>query len=158
MGTVLGDRMPEMTVANIFIEKGLNGEPLTPYKHSMYRPMLYVDLDDVSRTYLKFLHYILSNVKKTGEQNSLAHVLNLMWPNPITILDLSNMVRDVIIKLSGGRIDPSIEIVDKGISSHYDAKSKNKIKVDISKVQRLLNVNLTDPRQSIEKIVKSRMF
>ena len=39
MGTVLGADMPKKTAANIFIENGLVGKPLTPYRHSLYRPV-----------------------------------------------------------------------------------------------------------------------
>lgn len=49
MGTVLGVGMPERPATNIFITRGLRGEPITPYKHSMYRPMLYVDIEDVCK-------------------------------------------------------------------------------------------------------------
>jgi nucleoside-diphosphate-sugar epimerase len=35
LGTVLGEGMPEKTAANIFIDKGLKGEPLTSYKHRL---------------------------------------------------------------------------------------------------------------------------
>jgi nucleoside-diphosphate-sugar epimerase len=51
MGTVLGDDMPVKTAANIFIENGLAGKPLTPFKQSMYRPMLYVDIKDIAKAY-----------------------------------------------------------------------------------------------------------
>lgn len=157
IGTVLGEGMPEKTAANIFIEKGLKGESLTPYKHSMYRPMLYIDINDVCKTFLGFLLNILGGETKNKEQNSIAHVLNLAWPQPISILDLSYMVRDAIVKFTRGRIEPSIEIVDKGLSSPYDAQSKKKIKVDVSKVLNLLDINLTNPQKSIERIVKSRI-
>jgi UDP-glucose 4-epimerase len=59
MGTVLGDGMPEKTAANIFIERALRGETITPYKHSMYRPMLYVDIEDVCLAYERFAIKIL---------------------------------------------------------------------------------------------------
>lgn len=45
MGTVLGEGMPKKSAANIFIDRGLKGETITPYRHSMHRPMLYVALE-----------------------------------------------------------------------------------------------------------------
>jgi hypothetical protein len=45
MGPVLGEGMPEKTAANIFIENGVAGKPLTPFKNSMYRPMSYADIN-----------------------------------------------------------------------------------------------------------------
>ncbi len=42
MGTVLGEGMPEKTAANIFIEKGLKGDPITPFKHSMYKGLCFM--------------------------------------------------------------------------------------------------------------------
>jgi hypothetical protein len=45
--------MPEKTAANIFITNGLSGRPLTPYKHSLYRPML----TWTSRTYANVMSY-----------------------------------------------------------------------------------------------------
>lgn len=42
-GNVLGDRVPEKIAANIFIESTPKGQPISPFRHSMYRPMLYVD-------------------------------------------------------------------------------------------------------------------
>jgi len=60
LGTVLGGGMPEKIAANIFIEKGLKGEPLTPFKHSMYRPMLYVDIRDVVKAFEIYVEKILN--------------------------------------------------------------------------------------------------
>jgi len=39
-------------------------------------------------------------------------VLNFVYPEPITILELAEIVRDIIIKLTNGRRVPKIEIVD----------------------------------------------
>jgi len=61
MGTVLGEAMPEKTAANIFISKGLRGELITPYRHSMHRPMLYVDVNDVCRAFEAYAKKILPN-------------------------------------------------------------------------------------------------
>ena len=76
MGTVLGDGMPPATAANIFIEKGLRGENFTPFKQSMYRPMLYVDVNDICNAYEIYARKILDDKCIKGG-NSLAHIVNV---------------------------------------------------------------------------------
>lgn len=155
-GTVLGEGMPEKTVANIFIENGLRGKQLTPYKHSMFRPMFYVDINDVCRAYENFARKILNGeVKEMG--NSLDHIFNVYYPEPITILDLAEIVSDAIIKCSNGRIRPKIEVIDTGQPSLFTEEDKRNIKVDISKAQRFLGFKkLRGPRELIEELVKPR--
>jgi UDP-glucose 4-epimerase len=156
MGTVLGDGMPEKTAANIFIKNGLAGKPLTPYEHSMSRPMLYVDIDDVCRAYENFARRILNGeVQKSG--NSLAHIVNLYYPKPVTILELAELVRDVISKCTNGRIQPTIEVVNSGKPNPFNEDSK-RVRIDISKALNLFGLKrLKSPRESIEEIVEARM-
>jgi UDP-glucose 4-epimerase len=157
LGTVLGEGMPEKTAANIFIERGLRGEPLTPFKHSMYRPMLYVDVRDVVKSFDIYVNKILNGeVEKHG--SSLGRVLNLTYPEPITIIELAEAVRDAIAELTNGKTVPKIEIVDQGLQPLFTEDSKYKFKVDISKTMKFLGVEkLIDPRKSIQDIVKSRL-
>lgn len=157
MGTVLGYDMPEKTAANIFIERALKGEPITPYKHSMYRLMLYVDIEDVCQAYEKFLIKILNGeVEKRG--NSLAHIINIYYPNPITILELAQIVQRTVIKLTNGAIQPKIEIIDTGQKPLFRKYDKNRIKVNIKKTIEFLGLNkLKSPEQSIEEIVKKKI-
>lgn len=157
MATVLGEGMPEKTAANIFISKGLKREPITPFRHSMHRPMLYVDINDVCKVYKTYVLKIL-NGEIRKQANSLAHVVNLSWPKPITIIELSYMIRDTIIRLTKERVKPRIEIIDVGKPILYTAENKNLIKVDQSKLQQLIGLKeLTSPQESIERIVKSRI-
>ena len=157
MGTVLGEGMPEKTAANLFISKGLKGNPLTPYAHSMYRPMLYVDINDVCSAFEAYAKKILNNeISKEG--GSLAHVVNLCYPEPVTILELANFVKDLITKHSKGKIVPEVKIVDTGQPSPFTTEDKELIKVDIGKVARFLGFKkLTSPRKSLEKIVKHKI-
>jgi nucleoside-diphosphate-sugar epimerase len=157
MGTVLGKGMPDKTAANIFITKGLKGESLTPYKHSMYRPMLYVAIDDVCKTYKKFARKILNGeVEKT--KNSLSHIVNVYYPKPVTILELAEIVKNTIIKYSGGKVNPQIEIVDQGTPMLFSKGDKDKIKIDIAKLHTLLGLgNLMSPTESIEQIIEHRL-
>ena len=157
MGTVLGEGMPEKTAANIFVENGLNGKPLTPFKHSMFRPMLYVDINDVSEAYENFASKILENdTKKEG--NSLAHIFNVYYPEPVTIIELAEIAREVIIKCSKGRIQPEIDVVNTGQSSAFSEDDRNLIRVNVSKALNFLGLGrLKSPKESIEELVKARI-
>lgn len=158
MATVLGEGMPEKTAAKIFISRGIKGEPLTPFKHSMYRPMLYVDINDVCKAFGIYAAKIL-NGEVSKEQNSLSHVVNLCWPDPMTIIELANTVKDAIVKLTRKRLDPKIEIIDEGQPILYDAADKEKLKADISKLERFLGITeLTSPKASIERLVRSALL
>jgi UDP-glucose 4-epimerase len=157
MGTVLGKGMPEKTAANLFITKGLKGEPLTPYKHSMYRPMLYVDINDVCGAFGAFAGKILRGEVQKGE-GSLAHVVNLCYPEPITILDLATMIKDAITDHSGNKIIPEIKIVETGQPDLFTAKNKGLIKVNVRKAIEFLGMKkLKSPKESVERIVESRI-
>ena len=157
MGTVLGDDMPEKTAANIFINNGLKGQALTPYKNSMYRPMLYVAIDDICKAYENLIKTIL-NGKFERTKNSLSHIVNVYYPKPITILQLAEIVRKAIVRYSKGQVNPQINIVDQGKPLLFHKEDKNKIKVDVTKAEKLLNLkDLMSPAESIDKIVKIRL-
>lgn len=157
MGTVLGEGMPEKTAANIFIENGLAGKPLTPFKNSMYRPMLYVDVNDICKAYENFAEKILNNNAKS-EGNSVTHIFNVYYPEPITILELAEITKEVITKESKGKIQPEINIIDKGQPSLFSKENKNLIKVDTIKARKFLEIEqLRSPKESIQEIVKSRL-
>lgn len=154
MGTVLGEGMPKTTAANIFISQALKGGPITPFRHSMHRPMLYVDINDVCKAYNVYVTKIL-NGEICKEKNSLTHVVNLCWPKPITIIELAHIIRNTITKLTEGKVKPKIEIVDKGQPILYEATNKQNVEVNISKVYRFLGIKkLTDPQKSIERIIR----
>ncbi|MEM5790559.1 MAG: NAD(P)-dependent oxidoreductase [Candidatus Aenigmatarchaeota archaeon] len=156
MGTVLGEHMPEQTAANLFITKALRGEEITPYKHSMYRPMLYIDIEDVCKAFESYIKIILQTEKT--ETYSLRHIVNIAHPTPITILELANIVKDSIIKHTDGKIQPKISIVDKGIPEVYTPEDKNKIKIDISRLREFLKIDkLISPEESIDKIIKKKL-
>jgi UDP-glucose 4-epimerase len=156
MGTVLGEGMPEKTAANIFIEKGLKGEAITPYKHSMHRPMLYANIGDICRAFEAYARKILNNeIEKSG--NSLAHIVNVYYPQPVTILELAEIVGESIVECTGGKVRPKIEIVDSGIPPLFTEEDKNRIEVDLKKAKKFLGLEkLKSPRESIREIVKLR--
>jgi nucleoside-diphosphate-sugar epimerase len=154
MGTVLGKGMPEKTAANIFISKGIRGEPLTPFKQSMYRPMLYIDIDDVCEAYARYAAKILEG-QTSKEEGSLAHVVNLCYPEPITIIDLANAIKHAIIEISNEKVRPEINIIDTGEPILYEAADKQRMKVDINKVSSFLGMKkLVHPMESIKRLVR----
>jgi nucleoside-diphosphate-sugar epimerase len=154
IGTVLGKGMPEKTAANIFITRGLRGEPITPFKHSMHRPMLYVDIKDVCNAYKQFAGKIINGeLEKTG--NSLSHIVNVYYPKPVTILELAEIVRDAIVRYTHGKVEPRIDIVDQGKPLLFSEDCKDRIKVDMAKAKELLGLDgLTSPIESVERIIK----
>jgi UDP-glucose 4-epimerase len=158
MGTVLGDGMPEKTAANIFIERALRNETITPYKHSMYRPMLYVDIGDVCQAYERFTIKILNGeVEKGG--NSLTHIVNVYYPSPVTILELAQIIQRTVMKLTNNAIQPKIEIVDTGQKPLFREDDKSRIKVSIKKAIDFLGLSrLKSPEESIEEIVRRRLI
>ena len=158
MGTVLGEGMPEKTAANLFITKGLKGEPLTPYKHSMYRPMLYVDINDICAAFGAFVKKILGDEVQNGE-SSLAHVVNLCYPEPVTILELAMMIKDAIANYSENKIIPEVKIVETGQPDLFTAENKDLIRVNVRKAIEFLGLKkLKSPKESVERIVKNRML
>jgi UDP-glucose 4-epimerase len=156
MGTVLGEGMPEKTAANIFIERGLKGEAITPYKHSMHRPMLYANIDDICRAFEAYAKKIFDHeIEKSS--NSLAHIVNVYYPEPITILELAEIIKESIITCTSCKVKPKIEIVDNHVPLLFTKEDKNRIKVDVNKAKKLLGLeSLKTPRESIQEIVKLR--
>jgi UDP-glucose 4-epimerase len=157
MGTVLGEGMPESTAASLFIERGIKGEPITPFAHSMYRPMLYVDIEDVCKAYEVYASKIL-NAEHRENGNSLAHIVNVYYPRPVTILRLAEIVKDAISSCSQKRTVPTIEIVDKRLPVSFDVKDIEKIQIDISKARDYLGIErFRSPEVSIRRIVKKKL-
>lgn len=157
MGTVIGEGMPEKTAANIFIENGLKGKALTPFKQSMYRPMLYVDIYDICKAFKLFADRILKNQMEVNG-NSMDHIFNVYHDQPITIADLAELTKEAIVNESKGRITPEIQIIDDGRPMAFNKADKTLMKVDTSKALRFLGISeLKSPRESIECLVKSRI-
>jgi UDP-glucose 4-epimerase len=157
MGTVLGQDMPATTAANIFIEKALSGEALTPFKHSMYRPMFFVDVDDVTEAYLAFAKGIL-NDEIPRSSDSFSHIVNFFLPQPVTVFELAGIVAESVRHLSGQVLNPQIEVVDKGLPSLFTREDKERVHGDVQKSKELLHVApTTSVRESIDKIVRARL-
>ena len=156
IGTALGKDMPEGSAADIFIKKALSGEPITPFKHSMNRLMFYVSVNDVCRTIEKLIDYIINKNPQTT--NSIDHIMNVAYPDPISILDLAKIVQESVQKLSNGKINPEISIIDKSIPESGNPDDKNKIHLDISKIKNYFNINsLQNPKDVIDELIKYKM-
>ena len=156
IGTALGEDMPKGTAANVFIEKALSGEPITPFKHSMNRPMFYVSVNDICRTIEKFIDYIINKNPQTT--NSIDHIINVAYPDPISILDLAKIVQESVQKLSNGKINPEISIIDKSIPEIGNPDDKNKIHLDITKIKNYFDINsIQKPKDVIDELIKYRM-
>ena len=155
LGTVLGEHMPEKAAANIFIANGLKGEPITPYKHSMHRPMLYVAIEDVCKAFHSRVEKIVDG--EPGKEASARHVFNLFYPEPITILELAELIREAVILHTDGRITPAIKVVDKDLPILFGPENKHSMRTDVSDLNRLLNVStMRSPKEAIFEIVKGR--
>src|SRR5207245_7772736 len=129
MGTVLGENMSEQTAAALFIKNGLNGKPLTPYKSSMHRPMLYVDIIDICRSCASFVRKLLKDDGSRREEG-IPRIVNLVWPEPIKIMEVAKLVKDAIREQTSGRIDALIEVRDTGDQPYLAPGDKNKLTVD----------------------------
>jgi nucleoside-diphosphate-sugar epimerase len=153
LGTVLGEGMPEKTAANIFICNALAGKTLTPFKHSMYRPMLYVDIGDVCNAFETYAKKIIDG-EVVDRDNSLAHIVNLYSPKPITIFEVATVISEATTKLTHGKVQPKIEIVDKGQPVLFDETDKLKMNADIDKIEQFLGIRrMTDPYKTLENLV-----
>jgi UDP-glucose 4-epimerase len=148
MGTVLGQGMPEKAAASIFINQALSGKTITPFAHSMHRPMLYVDISDVCKAFHTFVVKIIR-----GEMDKNAHVINVCYPKPITILDLAVMIRELVIELSHNKIKPEIQVVDRGVPSLFSPSDKKLIRVSLKRVMELGLRKMTPPRESLRRII-----
>jgi UDP-glucose 4-epimerase len=150
--------MSEKTAASIFIDNGTKGRALTPYKHSMSRLMLYIDIEDVCKAYRIYAGRVLEG-EIGPDGSSLSHIFNVYYPEPVTILELAQMVRDAITKFSEGKIRPTIEIVDTGERIPLDEGEANCLVVDASRAIDLLGLRgFRSPRESIEGIVRARLM
>ena len=155
VGTLLGEHMPKQTAASIFIDSALRGEPITPYRHTQHRPMLFVDIHDACKALETFATMVLrddSNLQKTK-----ATVVNLVWPRPVTIIELARIIK-ARIRLIDRKREPKISVIDKGIRPLYAPRDKNRIRVDISKARKILGMDkLVSPQESIERILLNRV-
>jgi UDP-glucose 4-epimerase len=156
IGTVLGEGMPKGTAANLFIEKAIAGEKLTPYKHSMNRPMLYVSITDICKAITNFANLIIE--QKKSSNNSIDHVMNIAYPHPISVLDLANIISNAVNHHTDGKIKPEISIVDQGLEEIGNSTDKDNVTLDVSKIQQILKLEkLMTPNEQIDLLIKKKL-
>jgi UDP-glucose 4-epimerase len=142
--------MPELTAASIFIRNALSGKPLTPYKHSMYRPMLFVDVEDVCKAYEVVVDKILE-----GGLRGANNVFNIVYPEPVTVRELAEYIKQIVYEETGGKINPPIEVVDKGLPSAFTPEDKHGFQVKIDRVRDALDLKyLKNPIESLRTLIK----
>lgn len=155
LGTVLGENMPEKTAANIFITNGLQGKPITPYKHTMHRPMLYVAIDDVCKVF----HACVKKIIRGNESGEALHngIFNLFYPKPITILELAETVKEAVVEHTHGEVIPKIEIIDRNLPVLFNPDDKRTLNVDLEDTMNFFGIKeLRSPRETIFEIVDGR--
>ncbi len=156
LGTVLGEGMPRGTAASIFVEQAMKREDLTPFSHSMHRPIAYVSIRDVVEGFFRFASKMLST-GPAGGRPGLDLVVNLLYPEPLTIIQLAEAVCASARKVSKGELDPQIQVVDTGLPSLFDEDEWKQITFDITRSRKLLaRDRLISPLEEIERIVRSR--
>ena len=156
-GTVLGKRMPVKAAASIFIEQALRGGPVTPYKHSAHRPMLFAYLGDVCKAFETLVEKVLDGSLR-GQGDSLSKVVNICYPESMTVLELAQMVCELVAELTNGRLRPEVQIVNKGLPSLFSSEEKLKIHVDVSRTKELLGLSrLTSPREALREVIEARL-
>jgi UDP-glucose 4-epimerase len=156
MGTLLGEGMNEKTAAGIFINQALKGETLTPFRHSMYRPMLCLDIEDACVAFERFASLIIEKQKGSGDRGE--HVFNVFYPGLITIVELAKIIQEETGKLATNIPVPQIEIVDKKQSTPFSRNQNRRTHIDIGRSQEVLGLtNLRHPRQTIHRILKRKL-
>jgi len=157
LGTVLGENMPEKTAANIFITNGLQAKPITPYKHTMHRPMLYVAINDVCKVFKLYIEKIIKGHTPTEPADNA--IYNLFYPKPITILELAETIKETITQHTQGKISPEIKTVDKGLPILFDPNEKQTLNVDITNTINFFGIKkLKNPKETIFEIVKKKQI
>jgi len=157
LGTVLGEGMPAATAANIFINQALEGKEITPFRHSMYRPIMYVSVRDVVEAFLRYSKLILTTRVKTDEA-APSKIVNLLYPTPLTVLELATLVQGLVRAVSDGTIQPKVRVVDKGLPMLFGENDRRNFSFDPSQSRSVLGLErLISPSEELERIIRLRM-
>jgi len=154
LSTVLGEGMPEKTAANIFINQALKGEDLTPYKSNMFRPMIYVSIDDSVKAIYNLAELIFD--ESSIVHNNFVNVFNIGYPKAMNVLVLAESILEIIKRNIGTK--SKIKIVDDGKSINNSPEEKDQFYFDVSKAQKYLGIKeFESPHAILEKIIKGRI-
>jgi UDP-glucose 4-epimerase len=154
LSTVLGEGMPEKTAANVFINQALKGEDLTPYKSNMFRPMIYVSIDDSVKAIYNLAELIFD--ESSIVHNNFVNVFNIGYPKAMNVLVLAESILEIIKRNIGTK--SKIKIVDDGKSINNSPEEKDQFYFDVSKAQKYLGIKeFESPYAILEKIIKGRI-
>jgi nucleoside-diphosphate-sugar epimerase len=115
--------------------------------------MLFVDVEDVCKAYEVVVGKVLE-----GGLRGVNNVFNIVYPEPVTVIELAEYVKQIVYEETGGRINPSIEVVDKGLPSAFTPQDKHRFQVKIDRVRELLGSHqLRHPKESLRRLVRNML-
>jgi len=139
LSTVLGKEMPEKTAANIFINQALNNKDITPFRSTRYRPMLYVDINDVNGAINRFIKILDSNCE----------IIHIAYQEPITIFELGQTIK----RLSNS--DSEVKVVDNA-EDEFKPEDKNYCYLDSTRLKKRLGMEkLISTEESLKRIIEN---
>ena len=139
LSTVLGERMPEKTAANIFINQALNNKDITPFRSTRYRPMLYVNVNDVNEAIKRLIEIL----------NSKCEIIHISHQEPITIFELGQMIK----KLSNSNSE--VKIVDNA-EDEFKPEDKDYCYLDLTRLKKRLGMKrLISTEESLKRIIEN---
>jgi len=139
LSTVLGEGMPEKTAANIFINQAVNNKDITPFKDTRYRPMLYVDVNDVSVAIKRLIEILNSNCE----------IVHIAHREPITILELAQIIK----MLSNSKSE--VKVVDN-TEDEFKPEDKNYCYMDLNRLKKRLGMSkLISTEESLKRIIEN---
>jgi len=92
-----------------------------------------------------------------GEINN-HEIYNIVYPTPITVIELAELIKKIVEEETNKKISPEINVINSEKLQLYTPDDKNKIKVDISKATKEIELkNLQSPQDSLRRIIKNRI-
>ena len=139
LSTVLGKGMPEKTAANIFINQALNNKDITPFRSTRYRPMLYVDVNDVNGAINRFIKILNSNCE----------IIHIAHQEPIMILELGQTIK----RLSNSNSE--VKVVDN-TEDDFKTEDKDYCYMDLTRLKKKLGMEkLISAEESLKRIIEN---
>jgi len=138
LSTVLGDGMPEKTAAKIFINQTLSNKDITPFRSTRYRPMLYVDVNDVNEAINRLIKILNANCE----------IIHIAYHEPLTILELGRMIK----RLSNSRSE--LKVVDDA-EDDFKPEDKNYCHIDLTRLKKKLGMKkIISTEDSLKRIIE----
>jgi len=139
LSTVLGKGMPEKTAANIFINQALDNKDITPFRNTRYRPMLYVDVNDINNAIKRFIEIL----------NSKCEIIHIAYQEPITILELAQTIK----RLSNSNSE--VKVVDNA-EDEFKPEDKDYCYMDLARLKKRLGMEkLISTEESLKRIIEN---